>query len=551
MASGASKGSKGKDKAAPAPTKPGHNRYAVLARVLGVVFAVALAIKLGPAPDVDLPRLRSLISEDSQMQQALDEMGVTFDKLRDYLPMMTGLMEREEPDENPKPPETELEAKHPVVIIPGMTNTPLDLYKGRNCAARWLRRRLWGSLSVSARLFTSNVSCFLDHLELDETTGLDPPDITVRAAQDIGSVEVVFGMEMWKHAVDKLVAMGYDPNTMAAFPYDWRLAPMDLERRDALLSRVRNHVELMLRVHGEKVALFSHSYGGNVVQHFLTWVEATAGEGWVEKHLAVVGHIGVPLLGVPKALPAMLSGETKDTAGFGGMGVRMGDMLMPRKQRLRVVRSFGCIIVMLPKGGNLVWGSLSGEKDGDALDDCQRQRGHGDMDVKGNSTLPHGAFLTINRNGTVEELDVEAASRLLLERVPPAVKSRIKRQGALYADIDGFRGVSEEYADVLVTPLPNAPSLRILCLYGVDNPTERRYFYRDSNEEDLGTDISLDTDVEDETKCITSVRAGALAPLHIPASMGNICMSQRGWVPASLEGGSVLSVGYGDAWRGA
>lgn len=74
---------------------------------------------------------------------------------------------------------------------------------------------------------------------------------------------------------------------------------------------------------------------------------------------------------------------------------------------------------------------------------------------------------------------------------------------------------------------------------------------RDSNEEDLGTDISLDTDVEDETKCITSVRAGALAPLHIPASMGNICMSQRGWVPASLEGGSVLSVGYGDAWRGA
>lgn len=53
------------------------------------------------------------------IRQALDEMGVTFDKLRDYLPMMTGLMEREEPDENPKPPETELEAKHPVVIIPG------------------------------------------------------------------------------------------------------------------------------------------------------------------------------------------------------------------------------------------------------------------------------------------------------------------------------------------------------------------------------------------------------------------------------------------------
>jgi hypothetical protein len=263
-------------------------------------------------------------------------------------------------------------------------------------------------------------------MELDEVTGLDPPDRMVRAAQDLASVEVVFGLEMWKHVVDELVLMGYNPNNMAAFPYDWRLAPMDLERRDMLLSRLRDHIELVVRFHGEKVrcwassalvhaalslscnsvnyslvfselarqvALFSHSYGGNIVQHFMSWVEAGSGEGWMEKHIAVLGHIGVPLLGVAKSVPALLSGtlaaatnmyvtpcpltlcslltcmvfvhrmpnphehftgETKDTVGFGGLAVRMGDMMMPRKQRLRVVRSFGCIIVMLPKGAPCV-----------------------------------------------------------------------------------------------------------------------------------------------------------------------------------------------------
>jgi hypothetical protein len=49
----------------------------------------------------------------------LDEVGVSFDKLRDYLPAMGRLMEREEPDVHPKLTRETLHAKHPVVILPG------------------------------------------------------------------------------------------------------------------------------------------------------------------------------------------------------------------------------------------------------------------------------------------------------------------------------------------------------------------------------------------------------------------------------------------------
>lgn len=80
-------------------------------------------------------------------------------------------------------PSEALSPRHPVVIVPGVTNTPLTLYKGRKCAESWLRNRLWGSVAATARFFTSNSSCFIEHLSLDEDTGLDPCGIRVRATQ--------------------------------------------------------------------------------------------------------------------------------------------------------------------------------------------------------------------------------------------------------------------------------------------------------------------------------------------------------------------------------
>mmetsp|Transcript_28248 Transcript_28248/g.79744 ORF Transcript_28248/g.79744 Transcript_28248/m.79744 type:complete len:390 (-) Transcript_28248:87-1256(-) len=269
----------------------------------------------------------------------------------------------------------------------------------------------------------------------------------------------------------------------------------------------------------------SHSYGSLVVHHFLDWVEKEAAPGWVEQHVAVLLNIASPSLGVPKALTALLSGETKDSAGMGNLGVKMGDVLIPRKQRIRVFRSFGCLINMLPKGGTAIWGSLDSTSDGDAKDKCP-QTGHS---LDENKSAKHGALITLKRlNGTVEHLDITAAARLLIDTVPKPVRERIRRQGALNAGIDGFTGVSEGLKDPLSTPLPNAPSMRIICVYGVEVPTERRYQYRECKEDEdpetLGTNLTIDTEVDREEQCMSKGVGHCEGDGSVPlVSLGLLC----------------------------
>jgi phospholipid:diacylglycerol acyltransferase len=56
---------------------------------------------------------------------------------------------------------------------------------------------------------------------------------------------------------------------------------------------------------GEKVLIVTHSYGENVGRAFYT----SMGSEWVESHLEAVVNIAGTVLGVPKAITALLSGE--------------------------------------------------------------------------------------------------------------------------------------------------------------------------------------------------------------------------------------------------
>ena len=51
----------------------------------------------------------------------------------------------------------------------------------------------------------------------------------------------------------------------------------------------------------------SHSWGDNVFRAFMRWAAANDPE-WVERHVASYVNIAGPVLGVPKAITALLSG---------------------------------------------------------------------------------------------------------------------------------------------------------------------------------------------------------------------------------------------------
>ena len=71
--------------------------------------------------------------------------------------------------------------------------------------------------------------------------------------------------------------------------------------------------------------------GGTVAYYFLQWVVADVkvsggggGKAWVEKYLHSFINIAGTLLGAPKAIPALISGELKDTAE---LFPQMGELL--------------------------------------------------------------------------------------------------------------------------------------------------------------------------------------------------------------------------------
>lgn len=111
----------------------------------------------------------------------------------------------------------------------------------------------------------------------------------------------------------------------------------------------------------EKVVLVSHSMGSQVLFYFFHWVEASGhgGPGWVDKYVGSWINVSGSMLGALKGLPAVLSGEMKDTAQLNAFAVYGLEKFLGKDERCEIFRSMPGASSMLPKGGNAVWGNQS------------------------------------------------------------------------------------------------------------------------------------------------------------------------------------------------
>lgn len=255
-----------------------------------------------------------------------------------------------------------LKAHHPIVIIPGIVSTGLEVWKGLPCVANRFRQRIWGS-TVMLQAVLLNSRCWLDHLKLNITTGLDPEGIKLRPAQGLEAADYLLpGFWIWARFIEDAAAIGYDPNSFAMHPYDWRLSFAALEIRDAYFTKLKALIEHLRHLnHGRKVVLTSHSMGVLVTQYFFKWVEhplgGNGGPSWVNDNIHAVTMIGAPHLGVPKAVSALLSGEMRDTAEMAAwMTYLRRRALLSNIDMTGLLRGFHSTGSMLPKGGWRVWG---------------------------------------------------------------------------------------------------------------------------------------------------------------------------------------------------
>jgi hypothetical protein len=85
---------------------------------------------------------------------------------------------------------------------------------------------------------------------------------------------------------------------------------------------------------------------------------------WVDKYIQSWVNIAGPMLGVPKALASLSSGEMRDTAQLGALETYVMENFFSRRQRAEMLRSWGSIASMLPKGGDYIWGNSTFAPDG-------------------------------------------------------------------------------------------------------------------------------------------------------------------------------------------
>ncbi|KAJ4303237.1 phospholipid:diacylglycerol acyltransferase [Kalmusia sp. IMI 367209] len=382
-----------------------------------------------------------------------------------------------------------ISAVHPVIMIPGVISTGLESWGTEEESRQYFRKRLWGSWSMMRALVLDKAS-WKKHVMLDTKTGLDPSGVKLRAAQGFDATDFfITGYWIWNKILENLATIGYDPTNAFTAAYDWRMSYMNYEKRDQYFTRLKAHIEIAVRVQNKKAVLLSHSMGSQVLYYFLHWVEAegygNGGPGWVDANIDSWINISGCMLGALKGMPAVLSGEMKDTAQLNAFAVYGLEKFLSRHERAEIFRAMPGISSMLPLGGNAVWGDQYGAPD----------------DLPGQN-VSFGNFIRFARNSnsslTGQNLTVEDSFPFLFKNSEAWYKEMVLQSyshGVAHTtkEVEDNQLIPAKWINPLETRLPRAPNLKIYCFYGVGKPTERAYYYRDDQDPLSKLNITIDT----------------------------------------------------------
>ena len=244
--------------------------------------------------------------------------------------------------------------KKPVLIVPGMTSTALEVWRGTGCYKGAHRRRLW-SFRESLTLAV-DPSCLRRHLALNKTTWDDLDGISVRASTGLSAADAFGPLNLWGELLRNLAILDYDERSVHLLGYDWRLSPRRLQRRDGWFTQLRRETELLTELNSEKVVIVAHSLGATHVLHFFGWIEARA-PGWTEDHVSAFVSIGGAFLGSAKAYAYPVTGEMTESIGLGAAFAAMLEKHggLGRTSVAELTRTWASVPALLPRGGKNYW----------------------------------------------------------------------------------------------------------------------------------------------------------------------------------------------------
>ncbi|POY70341.1 hypothetical protein BMF94_6621 [Rhodotorula taiwanensis] len=423
-----------------------------------------------------------------------------------------------------------LTKKHAVVLVPGIISSGLESWSTAPDAAPFFRSRIWAGTTMVKALI-KNKDAWVRAISLDPFTGLDPKGYKVRAAQGLDAASAFMpGYWIWQKVIENLAVLDYDHNDLTLASYDWRLSFYNLEVRDRYFSRLKSTIEFNLAINEKKTVLVSHS-----MARVDRWVEApefgAGGTGWVERHIEGWVNVAGTMLGVPKAMAALLSGEMRDTVEINQAAVYLLERFFSRSERAKLFRTWAGSASMMLKGGDDVWGTSEG-----APDDFN------------NSTLTGGNLYYfrpeshINTSEVTEEsmhpnLTLSDSLGFILQKVPPAYQQMLATNYSLGIERDENQLKRNnhdhtKWSNPLEVQLPLAPSMKIYCLYGTGKETERAYFYQQGgyeHDESPTVNMHSSNQLEEQGVCFepNCTDTTPRAPLDMP-------LQRRVWIDNSV-----------------
>ena len=343
--------------------------------------------------------------------------------------------------------------KHPVIMVPGIITTGLEVWDGEDCIKNYFRQRIWGTTTM-LQAMVRDPDCWVRHMTLNATTGLDPLQqpffnrtIRIRPSQGFESADFFLGgYWLWGLMIESLADIGYDQNSMYMASYDWRLSFSDMEKRDWYFTRLMQQIETLVRMNHERAAIVAHSMGGNLFHYFMQWVTDNVHPNWVHNHIQSIILISSPLLGLPKPYFSLLTGDNRDFATMGTFSAVV-DHYFGSSTRRSLWRSCSSLSMIMPIGGDAIWG--------------HKVTGMPLAQVEG-------------RNLTVEEAYNLLASKKQvpadLQRIEAWLLEGLRASRPPHSAPNGKSDVF--WGNALASVLPFAPQMRMYALYGVGVPTE-------------------------------------------------------------------------------
>ncbi len=228
----------------------------------------------------------------------------------------------------------------PIVLIPGFASSRLRSYSTTDCPGNLLDFNLHDDVWLDVAKVLGTKSCFLHCMGLDPETAADPtdPDCRVRPDQGLDAITelnpgVITGplSVVWKELINLLLELGFEPEkTLLVAPYDFRIAPRLLERRDAYFTRLKQTIENAVRMDQARfrrlhptmssrfieqgVMVIAHSMGNSIFRYFEAWLMfnlgVEEGKAWMEAHINTYIAVGAPILGAQFGVQASMSGLT-------------------------------------------------------------------------------------------------------------------------------------------------------------------------------------------------------------------------------------------------